>query len=239
MKDSDLEIKFTGEFFVPGQSGDRIEADHVERYKFASKFAQGKTVLDIACGAGYSAPLFIEAGAISYDGVDLNEELVKYSNSTYGSDAINYYVGNICSFNNGKVYDIITCYETIEHIEQYEAAISNLHNLLNHGGTLLISSPNRPITSPRCSSLQCKPSNEFHTQEFISEELLLLLKKYNFSASQDDVFGQRQRKVFSNRFVKKLVRNIFGDPDTESSPELTPVKGGKVPRYFVIVATKK
>ncbi len=202
MKNTDMTIEFTGEFFVPGKSGKRIEADHIERYKFACKFVQNKSILDIASGAGYSAPLLIKAGAVSYEGVDINENLVKYSNSNYGSGCISYYVGDICSFNIGKTYDIITCYETIEHVIDYESAIRNLYNLLNHGGLLLISSPNRPVTSPGCSSLQDKPTNKFHTQEFTPDELLSLLKKHNFVAGQDDVFGQRQRH--SNRYFKRL-----------------------------------
>ena len=237
MKNSDMPIEFTGEFFVPGKSGERIEADHMERYKFACKFAQGKSILDIACGVGYSAPLLIKAGAFSYDGVDINENLVNYSNSTYGSACIRYYVGDICSFNNGKLYDMITCYETIEHVENYEFAISNLYNLLNHGGILLISSPNRPVTFP-LSSLKDKPANEFHTQEFIPDELLLSLRKYNFVAGRDDVHGQRQRQLYSNRFISKIIRVVFGDPDEKASPAVTLIKDNKVPRYFVIVATK-
>jgi len=235
---TDVTIKFTGEFFVPGKSPERIEADHMERYKFACKFVQGKSVLDIACGAGYSAPLLIKAGAVSYDGVDINDSLIKYSRSIYASDTINYHVGDICSFNCGKKYDIITCYETIEHVINYELAIRNLYKLLNHGGLLLISSPNRPVTSPGCLSLHDKPGNEFHTQEFIPEELLSLIKKHGFAADQDDVFGQRQRKIYSHRIFNKIARIVL-NPDKKASPALTPLKNNKVPRYFVILATKK
>ena len=46
------ELNFTGEYFIPGKSGERIEADHLERYRFACKYAKGKSVLDIACGVG-------------------------------------------------------------------------------------------------------------------------------------------------------------------------------------------
>ena len=237
MNNTDITIDFTGEVFVPGKSGERIEADHMERYHFACKFAQCKSILDIACGTGYSAPLFIKAGAVSYDGVDLNGKYVKYANYTYGSDCVNYHVGDICSFNNGKTFDMITCYETIEHIENYESAIRNLFCLLNHGGMLLISTPNRPITSPRSSSLNDKPANEFHVQEFIPEELLSILNKYDFVACRDDIYGQRQRRVYSNRFLSKIIQVVFGNPNTKASPAVTPVRD-KVPRYFVIVATK-
>lgn len=236
MNNTGITIDFTGEFFVPGKSGERIEADHMERYHFACKFAQGKSILDIACGTGYSGPLFIKAGAARYEGVDINEKLVKYANFKYGSDFVNYHVGDICAFNNAKKYDIITCFETIEHVENYESAIKNLHGLLTHGGLLLISSPNRPITSPRCSSLDDKPANEFHTQEFIPEELQSILKNYGFVVSPDDIYGQRQRRVYINR-IFNIFRKIFANPDKKASPLVTPVRD-KIPRYFIIIATK-
>ena len=191
MKDTDNTINFNGEFFVPGKSGKRIEADHMERYRFASQFASEKSVLDITCGSGYSANLFINAGAISYDGVDINEKLVEYTDNLYGSGCVNYHVGDICTFNNGKKYDLISCFETIEHVNNYESAIGNLYDLLNKGGTLLISSPNRPVTSPNASSINDKPANEFHVQEFIPEELLSVLHNHSFSAGVGDIYGQR------------------------------------------------
>lgn len=237
MNNTDITIEFTGEFFVPGKSGERIEADHMARYHFACKFAHGKSILDIACGTGYSAPLFIEAGAVSYDGVDINEKLIKYASYTYGSDSVNYHVGDICTFSNTKSYDMITCYETIEHVENYESVIRNLNGLLNHEGVLLISSPNRPITSPRCSSLNDKPANEYHVQEFIPEEIQSILNNNGFVTSRDEIYGQRQRRVYSNIFLSKIIRIVLGNPDSKASPAVTPVRE-KVPRYFIIVATK-
>lgn len=237
MNNTDITIDFTGEFFVPGKSGERIEADHMARYHFACKFAHGKSILDIACGTGYSAPLFIKAGAVSYDGVDINEKQIKYASNTYGTDSVNYHVGDICTFNNTKSYDMITCYETIEHVENYESVIRNLNGLLNHEGVLLISSPNRPITSPRCSSLHDKPANEYHVQEFIPEEIQSILNNNGFVTSRDDIYGQRQRRVYSNILLSKIIRVVLGNPDAKASPAVTPVRE-KVPRYFIIVATK-
>jgi 2-polyprenyl-3-methyl-5-hydroxy-6-metoxy-1,4-benzoquinol methylase len=233
------ELNFTGEYFIPGKSGERIEADHLERYWFARKFARGKSVLDIACGVGYAGPLFIEAGAVSYDGVDINEKLIEYADKNYGSNSINYFLGDICKFNNKKSYELVTCFETIEHVKNYEAAIQNLYTLLKPGGILLISSPNRLVTSPNAATLKDKPSNEFHTQEFIAEELLSILKNNGFTADSSNIFGQRQRKkVYRNRYYRKILYTLFGNPDLKTSPEVTQVTE-KLPRYFVIKAAKK
>ncbi len=239
MKPPEKELLFTGEYFIPGKSGERIEADHVERYRFACKYAKDKSVLDIACGVGYSGPQFIEAGAISYNGVDINEKLVGYARITYGADLISYSVGDITTFNNNKMYDLITCYETIEHVKNFEAAIRNLHSLLEPGGILFISSPNRTVTSPSALTINDKPSNEFHTQEFIPEELLSILNKNGFTADRDHLYGQRQRKkVYRNRYYRKIIYTLFGNPDVSTSPKVTEVVN-KIPRYFVIVAAKK
>ncbi len=231
------DIEFTGEYFVPGKSGERIEADHIERYKFASRNVTGKTVLDVACGIGYAAPILIEAGAVRYEGVDLNQELFEYAIYRYGSELISFYVGDMCTFNPGKTYDVITCFEAIEHVENYQSAISNLYRLLKPGGTLMISSPNRLITSPGSMTISDKPSNKFHMQEFTPAELLNDLRTHGFITNEANVFGQRQRRLWSNRFVRKIVCAIYGDPDFKSSPEVAQVKN-KTPRYFIIVATK-
>lgn len=239
MKQSENELNFTGEYFIPGKSGDRIEADHIERYRFACRYAKGKAVLDIACGVGYSGPNFIEAGAFSYDGVDINENLIEYAKNNYSFESINYLVGDICKFSNNKMYDLITCYETIEHVKNFEAAIKNLHSLLKPGGLLLISSPNRTVTSPNALTINDKPSNEFHTQEFIPGELLSILNKNGFSADTSNLYGQRQRrKAYRNRYYRKIIYTLFGNPDIKTSPEVTKVVD-EIPRYLVVVATKR
>jgi SAM-dependent methyltransferase len=232
-------LSFTGEYFIPGKSGERIEADHLERYKFACNFARNKSVLDIACGVGYAGPMFIQSGAVSYNGVDINDKLIKYAKDNYASELISYSVGDICTFKIDKKFDLISCFETIEHIKDYKTAIKNLYDLLNPGGTLLVSSPNRPVTSPNCNTLNDKPSNEFHTQEFIPEELLLLLSENGFSVDKNNLYGQRQRKkVYKNRYWRKIIYTLLGNPDINTSPKVTPVKN-LLPRYFVILATKK
>ena len=163
-------------------------------------------MLDIACGVGYAGPMFIQSGAVSYYGVDINDKLVEYAKDNFASELIGYSVGDICTFKIDKKFDLISCFETIEHIRDYKTAIKNLFDLLNPGGTLLISSPNRPVTSPNCNTLNDKPSNEFHVQEFIPEELLSLLNQNGFLADKNNLYGQRQRKkVYKNRYWRKII----------------------------------
>ena len=232
-------INFTGEFFVPGATDERIAKDHMERYKFAANYSSGKSVLDIACGVGYSSEIFIQNQALSYDGVDINDELVEFASLNYKSNNVNYHLGDICKFDIKKQFDLITCFETIEHVEDYKGAIKNLYKLLNPGGKLLISSPNRIITSPNCNSLLDKPKNKYHCQEFIPKELIQSLIDNDFiiNKQEDCLFGQRQRHVVNNKFTKKLLKLFYGNPDNNTSPKVTLVTN-KSPRYFILVASK-
>jgi hypothetical protein len=84
------------------------------------------------------------------------------------------------------------------------------------------------------SSLHDKPGNKFHIQEFIPEELLTIVKKHGFVAGRDDIYGQRQSRLCSNKFLQTINRAVSA---VKSSPMVTPVRD-KVPRYFVIIAKK-
>ena len=210
--------------------------DSIERYYFACKLANGKSVLDIACRAGHSTPLFVQAGVSSYDGVDINERLVAYAKHKYKTAKANFHVGDICTFNKGKTFDIITCYGTLEYVKDYEAAINNLYKLLDHGGLLFISSSNRMVTSPHCSSINDKPAHRFHCQEFTSKELLSLLSCSGFNISQSKVFGQRQRQLYPSKFLNKLIGAVVAKSKKGSA--VTAVKS-KAPAHFIIVAQKE
>lgn len=220
----------------------QAETDCVERYHFACKLAKGKSILDVACGSGYSTPLFIEAGARSYDGIDINEEQIAYANYRYAdkihfTGRVKYHIGDMCTFNNGKTFDIITCYGIIEHVKDYESAIKNFYSLLNYGGVLLISSSNRLVSSPYCLSIDDKPANESHIQEFTPNELLSILNCSGFEISQEKVFGQHQRRVYSDKFLNNIIQAILKKSKKRGTSIVTAVRD-KTPEHFIVVATK-
>jgi SAM-dependent methyltransferase len=235
MPDAEQTITFSGEFFVPGQSGNRIEEDHFHRYEFARSFAKGKSILDIACGFGYGGPILMAAGATSYDGVDINEELVSNAKSTYGHTGARYHHGDIRHFSADRPFDLIVCFETIEHLRDYRAALRNLATLLDRNGLLLISSPNRPITSPRARSLHDTPENEFHTQEFTPPELDAELRLAGLLPTKR--FGQRPRIHLGNGSAQRILHKLMGDPDSQSSP-IPKRYLIRQPRYFITLARK-
>jgi SAM-dependent methyltransferase len=225
--------RFTGEFFVPGVSSRRLEDDHLERYRYASQFVSGKRVLDIACGAGYGAQLLRAAGASGVVGVDISEAALRIAHDDYGGGGVEFEMGDIASYGDDDSFDVVTSFETIEHVPDPFGALRNIRRLLRHGGTLFVSSPNRPVTSPMAKDFNDKPANEFHVHEFTPTELRRALVDSGF-AVDDGTLGQRfqpQLPRLPSRAWNKFVR-----PAERARPTVRPVPRGFTARYFVLVA---
>ena len=231
-----MSLDFSGERYVPGVSSSRMEADHLARYEFARDFVAGKEVLDIACGAGYGSALLAEAGAARVHGVDISEEAIGHARELYGSDRTQFDTGDLYAFDPGTRYDVIVSFATIEHVDDHEAALANLHRLLRSGGRLIVSSPNRPITSPRARSLDDRPANPYHVREFTVPELCQALERHGFRVAAGDVFGQRQQRHFRLAPLNLAYRMLF-KPKRRADPSVTAIRGLE-PRYMVIVASK-
>ena len=227
---------FTGEFFVPGQTKKRLEEDHLARYDFAAKFVKGKRVLDIACGSGYGTRSLLGAGALSVTGVDLSQSAVDFALDHYACDGVTYQCDSIYTYETNAAYDVIISYETIEHVDDHQRALKNLYRLLSDEGVLLISTPNRLITSPKADSISDPPANSYHVLEFTHDEFVDAKKTANFKVSLDDVYGQRLQPYIANKSLRKLYKKIFR-PHLFKDPSVLPV-GSKSPRYFVVVARK-
>lgn len=229
-----MNLEFTGEFFIPGKTSKRIEADHMERYKFALNYIKNKSVLDIACGVGYGSNILATSGAQQVVGVDISNDAINYARENYNN--IKFQQGNLCDFNPNELFDVIVSFETIEHMDSYQDAISNYYKLLKDDGILIISSPNRIITSPDINSVYDKPGNKYHQHEFLINELKSELQKAGFLIDNSDIYGQRFQRYFKNRYIRRLYQKIF-NPDVNSSPIVTKVKN-LIPRYFIMIAKK-
>jgi ubiquinone/menaquinone biosynthesis C-methylase UbiE len=228
---------FTGERVVEGITPERIWVDHVARYEFAGAYVPGKKVLDIACGTGFGSSILLRCGASEVLGEDISSEAIEFARSRYSARGIRFEVGDLLHMDLPRdSFDVIACFETIEHVAAYGEALSNLFGLLKKGGTLLVASPNRPVTSPSAVSLGDKPANPYHTQEFTVAELQDALTKTGFRIAPGAVFGQRQALFFRNRLFRRILR-WFWRQETMSSPAVIPV-GRLCPRYFLLVATK-
>ncbi|MBT2117223.1 glycosyltransferase [Dyella sp. LX-66] len=164
-------MEFTGERFLPTEAGG-IRHEHLHRYAWCRDLARGKTVLDIACGEGYGSAMLAEAAA-SVIGIDISDEAVAHAAQAYAGIAnLSYRQGDaaVIPLPDASV-DLVVSFETIEHHDRHQEMIDEIRRVLRPGGTLVLSSPNRPIYSD-----QAGHHNEFHVKELDFRELDELLR---------------------------------------------------------------
>jgi SAM-dependent methyltransferase len=158
------------ERFDPSEEAGRlIESEHRARYRWASRLVKGKAVLDCACGTGYGLEMYAAAGAVAVTGVDVDPEAVEQAKGRYGKGTT-VLQGDLRELPlEDDSFDLVTCFETIEHIDGAEAGIAELRRVLKAGGILVISSPNPDVYVGR---------NEHHIHEFRPAELAEVVGKH-------------------------------------------------------------
>jgi len=144
---------------------------HIATYEYAEKFVKNKTVLDFGCGSGYGTEM-LSKNAAKVTGADISKEAVDYAKNNYNSDNLDF--KTISELTDQK-FDVITSFQVIEHVPNDIEYVTKLKKLLNPGGYLLISTPDK--THRLFNHIQ-KPWNIFHLKEYTPKSLEKLLKKH-------------------------------------------------------------
>jgi len=159
-------LPFTGERFTPETRG-AIWYEHWHRYCAVLPLAQGKRVLDCACGEGYGSWL-LAGSASAVTGVDIDEAAIAHARARYTERANLAFVEGSCthlSVADASV-DLVVSFETIEHIADQDAMLAEFARVLDRRGALVISSPNKAVYAHDEDA-----SNDFHVRELDREEL--------------------------------------------------------------------
>jgi len=190
--------------------GDLVEAEHVARYAWAARLAAGRRVLDAGCGLGYGSELLLRAGAAEVTGVDVAEAVVEAARAR-APEGITFVQADLVGelgLSDGQ-FDLVVCFEVIEHLEERDRAITEMRRVLAPGGLLVMSSPNRDVYVP---------GNPHHVHEYEPEELratlgeafthVQLWRQHNWITSavlDDGAFASGDGEVLGELPVSKAV----------------------------------
>jgi 2-polyprenyl-3-methyl-5-hydroxy-6-metoxy-1,4-benzoquinol methylase len=205
----------------PAVDGGLVASEHLLRYHWAGELVRGKRVLDAGCGTGYGAAMLAEAGAAHVVGIDIAEEAV--ARAAEVSDA-EFVVGDVHELPfPDDAFDVVTCFEVIEHVEGTEQVVAELTRVLAPGGVLLISSPNRDAYPA---------GNPHHVIEFVPDELCGLLLRH---LPHVGVFRQ-------DALLATLVTDAGAQPDPNLElvlpAHLAALDSGAEP-YFLLAASEE
>lgn len=170
-------------------------------------------------------------------GVEISPDATRYAEKHFGNELISFTVANAETFCEGS-YDLIVSFETLEHLTKRDAFLNNLHSMLKDDGVLIISTPNKSITSPLKKPHKIR--NPFHNYEYTEKEFTFVLQRAGFSIVEK--YGQHLYPAFfKNELFSKLFRRLkivsarYCNRNTAVISKLN----GKTARYFVFVVRKQ
>jgi 2-polyprenyl-3-methyl-5-hydroxy-6-metoxy-1,4-benzoquinol methylase len=117
---------------------------HIARYQFAAGYSRERNVADVACGTGYGCQILAAKGkARRVCGFDICPESVEYARKKYRSSRIEFRAASAEKLGvaDGS-YDLVTSFETIEHVRDDSLVIDELARVLVSNGKLICSTPN-------------------------------------------------------------------------------------------------
>ncbi|HVM97258.1 MAG TPA: class I SAM-dependent methyltransferase [Candidatus Acidoferrales bacterium] len=175
-------------------------ARHLVAYRYAQDWVRGKVVLDAGCGDGYGTELLSQEAARAL-GVDRSAETIAVAKQRYHRSNLEYRVCALERLNELKQsFDVVSHFQVIEHLHDPRPFLRQAREVLNPGGALIITTPNR---------LNSFVENPYHVHEYIAAELRQLL---NEVFEQCEILGvcgndkvmafERQRGVQAKRILR-------------------------------------
>lgn len=168
------------------ESGRRADA-HIARYsRFRHLVNVGDTVLDVACGLGYGGAVLWDATlAARVVGIDNSESAIQYACDTYAPyrAGLEYVKADAESigFLEADSTDIVFSFETVEHVEDPHAFLSEVQRVLKPNGRIVCSVPNLWVDESG------KDIGSYHLHSFGYHQIMTLCRTY-FDVEQ--VFAQ-------------------------------------------------
>ncbi len=174
-----------------GYIRDRIDQHwHLDEQAFRP--LEGKTALDVGCGAGLLAEPLARLGA-SVTALDAAPELIAAAKAHAEGQglAIDYRAMGVEELSG--TFDLVTAMEVVEHVADPRAFLTSLAARLAPGGLLILSTPNRTawsrlLTITLAEGFGKIPKGTHHYDDFITpDEMTAMLADVGLAV--DDVEG--------------------------------------------------
>lgn len=197
---------------IPGAEAvsSHLVREHIKRYNFAAPQVTGLKVLDLACGSGYGSFILAQE-ASEVLGMDLEAEAIAYCKLNHRRDNLTYQVGDAQNLGtiSDNAFDAVVSFETIEHLPDYRAYLSEVRRVLRPAGLFFVSTPDAGFALK--ARLPPASPNPYHVHEFELEELHQLLQPFFQNIT---MYGQQfylEPPVIKKR-IQMLAYNILAHP---------------------------
>ena len=130
-----------------------LQSMNPPRFEFFDRYVKnwrGLEVLDVGCGGGFTCEYMAQKGA-RVTGVDRSAASIETARR-HARDSglpITYHAGSAerLPFADGRHFDVVTCVDVLEHVEDLPKVLSEIARVLRPGGLFLFDTINRTIKS--------------------------------------------------------------------------------------------
>jgi 2-polyprenyl-3-methyl-5-hydroxy-6-metoxy-1,4-benzoquinol methylase len=183
-------LQLTGERTLPDVPEENYwYRRHLVVYEWIAQRVAGRRVVDLACGEGYGSAVLGRTAA-SVIGVDANPDAfeharLKYSgaNVTFERDMIETWTGDV---------DCVVFLQTIEHVQDPDAVLARLADLVGPDGVVYVTTPNVLTLAPKG---EARSGNPWHVREYRPEEFATLCARHFSHTEQLGLFHARKLRL--------------------------------------------
>jgi len=229
-----------------------LTASELDKFVGWLDLAPGKTLLDVACGAGGPALCVAAITGCSVAGVDVHEQAIATANALAAERGLTAVADFRVADGAAPLpfpdayFDAITCIDAINHLQERQRVVGDWARLLKPGGRLLFTDPTT-VTGPLTNAeIATRSSIGFflfvppgHDENVLRSCGLRLRVCNDVTANMAEV-AERRRVARANR--SEALRGIEGDLTYEGQQEFLDVaarvaREGRLSR-FVYVSEK-
>jgi 2-polyprenyl-3-methyl-5-hydroxy-6-metoxy-1,4-benzoquinol methylase len=130
----------------------------------------GERVLEVGCGTGFGA-LQLARRARKVNAIDIDPDAIGFAKLTLQSEHLRFNCADICNTTSGTlwVHDAAVMIEVLEHISDWQTALTSVAWLLRDGGKLYISARNANADLRR---------NDLHEREVTAGQFVEMLSAH-------------------------------------------------------------
>ena len=162
---------------------------HLVVYEWIARRVAGRRVVDLACGEGYGSEVLARL-ATSVVGVDANPEAYEHARLKYTRPGLRF-ERNMIELWTGDV-DCVVFLQTIEHVQDPDALLEHVRELIGPGGIAFVSTPNLlTLAGPGAA----KSGNPWHVKEYRAAEFRALCEAHFASVELHGLFHARKLRA--------------------------------------------
>lgn len=168
-------------------------------YVVAGEWVKGD-LLEVGCGEGRGIDLVLP-NVRTYTAIDKIESAIKNLRARFPANKFLHSHLPPLPFADSS-FDSLISFQVIEHIENDQLFLKEIHRVLRAGGTALITTPNRPMSLSR---------NPWHIREYTADELTKLASSIFSSVSMKGVAGNERVMEYHEKNRQSVDRMMRWD----------------------------